>query len=155
MKLQEASRKEVIRMAKGCAACAAVAIAGFFLLDQFKILHFSYRHVVGVLGGTVVAVMNFALLCLMVQGAAATEDTKVRKAKVQASYNLRLAVQAAWVVAAFLLPFVNVIAAAVPLIFPTVVISFLQSKGKLVSPSERPKAEDPEDLPPHAGPFED
>lgn len=155
MKLQEASRKEVIRMAKGCAVCAAVAIAGFFLLDQFKILHFSYRHVVGVLGGTVVAVMNFALLCLMVQGAAATEDTKVRKAKVQASYNLRLAVQAAWVVAAFLLPFVNVIAAAVPLIFPTVVISFLQSKGKLVSPSDRPKAEDPEDLPPHAGPFED
>lgn len=155
MKLQEASRREVARMAKGCALCAAVAIAAFFLLDQFKILNFSYRHIAGVLGGTVVAVFNFALLCLMVQGAAATEDTKVRKAKVQASYNLRLIVQAAWVVAAFFLPFVNVIAAAVPLVFPTVVISFLQSRGKLVSPSERPKAEDPEDLPPHAGPFED
>lgn len=155
MKLQQASRKEVARMAKGCALCALCAIAVFFLLDQFKILHFSYRHIVGVLGGTVVAVFNFALLCLMVQGAAATEDTKVRKAKVQASYNLRLIVQAAWVVAAFFLPFVNVIAAAVPLIFPTVVISFLQSKGRLTSPSEREKVEDAEDLPPHPGPFED
>jgi hypothetical protein len=60
------------------------------------------------------------------------------------------------VVAAFLLPFVNVLAAAVPLLFPTVIIFYLQQKGKLVTPSERKNPEnldedEPED---HLGSFE-
>lgn len=154
MKLQEASRKEATRMAKGCGICAVIAIAAFFLMDQFGIAVFSYRHIIGVLGGTVIAVFNFCLLCLMVQSAAATSDEKLRRAKVQASYNLRLIVQAGWVVAAFFLPFVNVIAAAVPLLFPTVVIQYLRSKGKLTQPSEV-TIEEPQDLPERSGPFEE
>lgn len=155
MKLQDASRREMIRMAKGCAICAVIAIAGFFLLDQFNIATFGIRMVLGVLGGTVVAVFNFYLLCLMVQSAAATSDEKLRRAKVQASYNLRLLVQAGWVIAAFFLPFVNVIAAAVPLLFPTVIIQYLRSRGTLTSPSEAKVSEPAEELPEHNGPFEE
>lgn len=154
MKLQSASRAEVKRMAIGCCICAGIEIVGFFLLDQFGIGHFSYRMIIGALGGTVIAIANFTLLCLMVQGAAGTEDKKLLRAKVQASYNLRLALQALWVVAAFLIPAINVVAAAVPLLFPTAVIYYLRSKGKLTQPSEV-KIDEPQDLPDAPGPFEE
>lgn len=155
MKLQEASKKEVLRMAKGCGICAVLAVGAFFILYEFGIGGFGLRHIIGVLGGTVIAIFNFYLLCLMVQSAAGTADEKLRRAKVQASYNLRLIVQAGWVVAAFFLPFINVIAAAVPLLFPTVVIQYLRSKGRLTSPSDVRIAEPAEELPEHNGPFED
>ena len=60
------------------------------------------------------------------------------KARIQLSYNGRLIFQAAWVLIAFLAPCFNTLAAAIPLLFPTAVIYFLQSRGKLVDPSERP-----------------
>ena len=59
------------------------------------------------------------------------------KAFIQGSYNGRLLFQAGWIVAAFLIPHVHVIAAAIPLLFPNFVIFYLQMKGKLVEPSER------------------
>jgi len=66
------------------------------------------------------------------------------KARFQLSYNARLILQAAWVVVAFLLPCFHVIAAAVPLLFPTLTIYYLQFRGVLVTPSTRknPPAED-------------
>lgn len=147
MKLQPASRKEVARMAKGCGICAVTEIAGLFLLSQFGIGAFSYRMILGAAGGTIVAIGNFAMMCLMVQNAAGIQDQKLLKAKVQGSYNLRIFVQAAWVAAAFFIPFINVIAAAVPLLFPTAVIYYLQMSGKLLPPSEAPavKREVPEE----------
>lgn len=138
MKLQPASRKEVARMAKGCGICSVIEIAGLFLLSQFGIGTFSYRMILGAAGGTIVAIGNFAMMCLMVQNAAGIQDQKLLKAKVQGSYNLRIFVQAAWVAAAFFIPFINVIAAAVPLLFPTAVIYYLQMSGKLLPPSEAP-----------------
>lgn len=136
MKLQPASRKEVARMSLGCGICAMIELIGFLALHLFGIAHFSYRIILGTLGGTLIAIINFAMMCLMVQNAAGTEDKKLLKAKVQASYNLRLLVQAGWVAAAFFIPFVNVIAAAIPLLFPTAVIYYLQSTGKLI-PKDR------------------
>lgn len=136
MKLQPASRKEVARMSLGCGICAMIELIGFLALHLFEIAHFSYRIILGTLGGTLIAIINFAMMCLMVQNAAGTEDKKLLKAKVQASYNLRLLVQAGWVAAAFFIPFVNVIAAAIPLLFPTAVIYYLQSTGKLI-PKDR------------------
>ena len=70
-------------------------------------------------------------------------------------------VQAVWVVAAFLIPQVHFVAGALPVLFPNVVIFFLQSRGKLVPNDEKPAAgeagktipeeDEPED---HPGPFE-
>lgn len=153
MKLQPASKKQLSRIAAGSSICAVIEIAAFVVLHFCGIGRFSFRIILGTLGGTLIAILNFALMCLMVQTAAATQDQKLRKAKVQASYNLRLFVQAAWVVAAFFIPFINVIAAAVPLLFPTVVIYFLQITGRLMPKEETsastrepvPEEENPED----------
>lgn len=135
MKLQPASQKEVKRMAIGCSLCMVAEILGFLLLSLFGIGKFSYQILTGALGGTLVAVGNFALMCIMVQKATGTKDEKLLRAKVQASYNFRLFIQAAWVVIAFILPFINIIAAAIPLLFPTAVIYYLQMTGKLLPPS--------------------
>lgn len=153
MKLQPASKKQLSRIAAGSSICAVIEIAAFVVLHFCGIGRFSFRIILGTLGGTLIAILNFALMCLMVQTAAATQDQKLRKAKVQASYNLRLFVQAAWVVAAFFIPFINVIAAAVPLLFPTAVIYFLQITGRLMPKEETsastrepvPEEENPED----------
>lgn len=153
MKLQPASRKEVARMAVGCGICAVIEMVGFAVLQLFGIGRFSYRIVIGAAGGTLVAVLNFAMMCLMVQNAAGIQDQKLLKAKVRGSYNLRILFQAAWVAAAFFIPFINVIAAAIPLLFPTAVIYFLQITGRLMpkeeAPAPRPAPQEnkPEDEP--------
>lgn len=138
MKLQPASRKEVKRMAIGCMICTTLEVLGFVVLGLFSVVHFNYRMILGAVGGCCIAVLNFTLMCLMIQKATGIQDQKLLKAKVQASYNLRLLVQAGWVIAAFFIPFINVVAAAIPLIFPTVVIYYLQATGKLMPQSESP-----------------
>ena len=140
MKLQPASKKEVIRIAVGSSICAVAEIVVFLILSLLGVGSFGFPVVIGTLGGTLIAICNFTLMCLMVQSAAATQDEKLRRAKVQGSYNLRLFIQAGWVVAAFLIPFIQVIAAAIPLLFPTAVIYYLQITGKLLPKSETPAA---------------
>lgn len=132
MKLQPASRREVSRIAVGCAVCGGIEILGFWVLSLLGIGTFSYRILTGAIGGAAVAILNFALMCLMVQKATGTKDEKLLKAKVQTSYNFRLLIQAAWVIIAFAVPWINIIAAAIPLLFPTIIIYFLQSRGKLL-----------------------
>ena len=150
MKLQDASKKEIKRIAKGTAVCDLLLIAGLFILSLGGIGKFDYKVFTGVLGGSVVAVLNFTVMCLTIQKAVDIDEKKQMKSFIQGSYNGRLLLQAGWVVAAFLIPHVNVIAAAVPLLFPNLVIFYLQYKGKLVTPSERTAApaddsEEPED----------
>lgn len=140
MKLQPASKKEVTRIAIGSCIFAVAEIAGFLILSLLGIGTFGFPVIIGTVGGTLIAICNFALMCLMVQSAAGTQDEKLRRAKVQGSYNLRLLIQAAWVVASFLIPFIHVIAAAVPLLFPTAVIYYLQITGRLMPKSEAPAA---------------
>ena len=161
MILQPASRKELKRIAVGSAVCAVLEIALFWLLSVFGIGRFSYRIVTGTVGGTLMGILNFALMCLMIQNATGIADEKLMKAKVRGSYNLRKIIQILWVVAAFLIPGINVLAAAIPLFFPNVVIYYLQFRGKLfpkeeesskTAPSPAPQEpETEEDVP---GPFE-
>ena len=150
MKLQDASKKEIKRIAKGTAVCDLLLIAGLFILSLGGIGKFDYKVFTGVLGGSVVAVLNFTVMCLTIQKAVDIDEKKQMKSFIQGSYNGRLLLQAGWVVAAFLIPHVNVIAAAIPLLFPNLVIFYLQYKGKLVTPSEGTAApaddsEEPED----------
>lgn len=137
MKLQPASKREIKRISAGSAICLMIMLAAFFVLSILGIGTFRYTVILGGLTGTLVAIGNFALLCMTIQSAAEIEDKKQMKARIQVSYNARLFLQGAWIVAAFLLPCFQVIAAALPLLFPTVVIYVLQSKGKLVQPSQR------------------
>ena len=140
MKLQDASRKEVTRISKGVLVCDGVMIAGLFLLSQFGIGRFDVvRILLGTAIGSVISIVNFVILCLTIQSSLEIENKRKMKARFQTSYNIRLAVQAAWIVAAFLLrDKVHFIAAAAPVFFPNLWLIYLQLTGKLNTASPTP-----------------
>ena len=156
MKLQSASKKEIKRIAVGTGICDLILLAVFFVLSLEGIVRFDYTVFLGALGGSVVAVLNFTVMCLTIQKAVDIEEKKQMKAFIQGSYNGRLLLQAGWIVAAFLIPHLQVVAAAVPLLFPNLIIFYLQSKGKLVEPSQRkaPPADEQDEPEDHLGTFE-
>ena len=141
MILQPASRKEVLRITVGTAVCDVILIAALFLLSQFDIGTFQLGKILlSTLIGSVIAVANFAAMCLTVQSAVGMEDQKKMKAKFQLSYNVRMIVQAGWSVAAFLIPGLHFVAAAAPILCPKVTILYLNATGKLM-PREEAKPE--------------
>ena len=133
MKLQEASRKEAIRISKGVLILDGVMIAALFLLSQFGLGKFDIVKVlIGTALGSVISIGNFIILCLTIQSALEIENKRKMKARFQTSYNIRLFIQAAWIVAAFLLRSkVHFIAASLPVFFPNVWLIYLQINGKL------------------------
>jgi hypothetical protein len=139
MKLQSASRKEICRISLGTLVCDGIMFVGLFLLSQFGMGKFDLpRILLGAVCGSIIAVLNFAILCYTVQSAVGIENQRKMKAKFQLSYNIRLALQAGWVVACFAIPQIHFVAGAAPILFPNVVIFYLQSKNKLFDPSESP-----------------
>ena len=152
MKLQSASKKEIKRITAGTLVCDGIMIAGLFLLSQFGIGSFQPgRILLGAACGSAVAVINFTILCLTVQSAVEIENKRKMKARFQLSYNIRMVLQALWVVASFAIPQIHFVAGAAPVLFPKVVLIWLQTKGKLVTPGTAPAApsvpdeEEPED----------
>lgn len=156
MKLQSASVHEVKRIACGTAVGGVLLVAVMFALSLIGVGTFDYSVITGALGGCAVAVINFAMMCMTIQRAVSIGEQKAMKAFIQGSYNGRLLLQAGWIVAAYLMPWVNIWAAAVPLLFPSLMIFYLQARGKLVTPSERknPPPEEMEELEDHKGSFE-
>ena len=70
MKLQAASRKELSRIAIGTLVCDAVLIAALFVLSLVGVGRFEpFRILLGAVCGSIVAIVNFAILCLTVQSA--------------------------------------------------------------------------------------
>ena len=150
MKLQAASKKEIKRIAIGTGICDLILLAVLFVLSLEGILSFNYTVILGAAGGSLVAILNFTVMCLTVQKAMDIPEQKQMKAFLQGSYNGRLLLQAGWIVVAFLVPHFNVVAAAAPLLFPNLTIFYLQSKGKLVTSNDRRNAsanrlDEPED----------
>ena len=156
MKLQDASQREVKRIACGTAVGGVILVIVMFVLSVLGIGQFDYRVFTGAIGGCVIAVINFTLMCITIQRAVSIDEQKSMKAFIQGSYNGRLLLQAGWIIAAYLMPWVNVFAAAIPLLFPNLMIFYLQARGKLVTPSDRknPPPEEMEDIEEYNGPFE-
>ena len=157
MKLQPASQREVRRIAVGTLVCDVLMVAGLFLASQFDIGTFDLGKIlVSAAIGSVIAVLNFALMCLTVQSAVGMADQKQMKAKFQLSYNVRMIIQAGWTGIAFLVPGIHFIAGAAPFIFPKVTILSLPAHGKLLPPdpprpattesTEEPQASSDENL---------
>jgi len=143
MKLQRASRKEIRRIALGTLVCDGIMIAGLFLLSQFDMGTFDLpRILLGAVCGSVVAIINFTILCLTVQMAAEMTNQRKMKARFQLSYNVRLFLQAGWVVACFALPQIHFLAGAAPILFPNVVIFYLQFTGRLMPKTNASPAEE-------------
>ena len=139
MKLQAASKKEISRIAVGTLVCDGIMVAALFLLSEFGIGTFSLpRILLGAVCGSVVAIANFTILCLTVQSAVEIENKKKMKARFQLSYNIRLILQAGWVVLCFVLKPIHFVAGAAPILFPNVVIFFLQSRNKLFPSGQTP-----------------
>ena len=156
MKLQSASLKEVKRIAKGTAFGGVLLVVIMFAMSKMGIGKFDYRVFTGAIGGCIIAVINFTMMCLTIQRAVNIGDQKAMKSFIQGSYNGRLLLQAGWIVAAYLIPWINVFADAIPLLFPNLMIFYLQARGKLVTPSDRknPPPEDLEEVEEHKGTFE-
>lgn len=113
MNLHPASRRELRRIALFSAAGTVLLIGVTGPLSDFD-----YRIVIGAVVGCAVAVLNFAVMCLTIQKAVNIDESKARQVFIQGSYNGRLLLQAGWVAAAFVIPHINVFAAATPLLFP-------------------------------------
>jgi len=159
MKLQPSSKKEAKRIAAGTFLCAGLMIAALYVLSLVGVGTFSYRVFVGAIGGSLVAIANFVILCLTIQQATEIEDKKRMKAFIQGSYNGRLIAQAAWVVICFMVSHIHLFAGALPLLFPHAVIFYLNSKGKLMPPDpprdpNKTIPEEEEDVEENLGPFE-
>ena len=138
MKLQSASRKEIRRISIGTLACDGIMIAGIWLLSQFDMGKFDLpRILLGAACGSILAIVNFTILCLTVQMAAEMTNQRKMKARFQLSYNARMMIQAGWVVVAFLVKPIHFVAGALPIFFPNLVIYYLQFKGKLYPKEEQ------------------
>ena len=77
MKLQPASKKEITRIAAGTLVCDGIMVAALFLLSQFGIGTFHLLKILlGALCGSVIAIVNFTILCLTIQSAVGIESQK-------------------------------------------------------------------------------
>ncbi|MCI2047500.1 MAG: ATP synthase subunit I [Faecalibacterium sp.] len=130
MKLQADSKKELIHIACGTTLLTVVMFVLFAALHLVGWAPFDYKVVLGGVVGAVIAIGNFAGLCLMVQKAIEEPDEKHRKAMIQLSYNIRLLLQAAWVVVAIAAPCFQFVAGILPLAFPRMTIYYLQITGR-------------------------
>ena len=137
MKLQSASRKEIKRIAMGTCILDVLMIGAFGLLGLLGILEFQALPILlAAFIGSCIAIGSFTVLCLTVQQAVEIEDKKKMQAKFQLSYNIRMVVQAGWVVICFFVPWLNIFAGAIPLAFPKVTIIYLNSKGRLIEKTD-------------------
>lgn len=143
MKLQAASRREISRIALGTLILDILMIAAFALLGLLQMMDFRLIPIlVSALIGSCLAIGSFTLLCITVQQAVEIEDRKKMQAKFQLSYNIRMVVQAGWVIICFFVPWLNIFAGAIPLAFPKITILYLNGKGKLIPKSEAAPTED-------------
>ena len=148
MKLQPASRKEIKRIAIGTGILSTILVAGLFALGLLELMEFNPLSILLAAAiGSCLAIGSFTLLCITVQQAVEIEDKKTMQAKFQLSYNIRMVVQAAWVVICFFVPWLNIFAGAIPLAFPKITILYLNGKGKLVDKTASPDspAQSPEE----------
>lgn len=143
MKLQPASRREIRRIAIGTLILDVLMIAVFALLGVLKVMKFELLPILlSAAIGSCLAVGSFTLLCITVQQAVEIEDRKKMQAKFQLSYNLRMVVQAGWVVICFFVPWLNIFAGAIPLAFPKATILYLNGRGRLVEKTDEAAHED-------------
>ena len=105
------------------------AITGIGLILMwivFGVLHafmpqkvpFDYTVFLGGVVGGCVAVLNFFLMGLAVQKAAAATDEDTARMRIKASYSQRMLIQMLWVILAIVVPCFHFVAGIVPLLFP-------------------------------------
>jgi hypothetical protein len=104
--------------------------SGFLLLVMFLVYlllgRLTAAVVLGGILGVAAAMLNLFLLGQAVRKAASTSDADIAKGLVKTSYSLRMLMQVLVCVAAFLIPGIDGISCLIALVFPRIVIFFLQ-----------------------------
>ena len=135
MKLEPAARKETGFVALWV-AIAILPVQGVFVLLK----EWDYTVLLGSILGSITAIVNFALMCLMVQKAV-MQDRKQAKNTVQLSQGLRLMGQGLVLVTAACLPMVfSIWSTAISLLVPRAVITLRE-----FLPARHYSASDPSD----------
>lgn len=118
--IQPAVKKETKRV-------IGITLLGLLLMwILFAAFHFimpdkvplDYTVFLGGIAGGCVAVLNFFLMGLAVQKAAAAEDEGTARMKIKASYSQRFMMQVFWVIIAIIAPCFHFVAGIAPLLFP-------------------------------------
>ena len=152
MKMEPAVKKETLRMTVGVTMLTALMLAVFLIIGMFDM-----TVLWGGLLGAAFAVLNFFLMALGVQKAAALmngvqlppeeepaegEEAAEKplspqaikaKQKIQLSYTGRMLMTVVFAIVALLVPGIHPVAALLPLLFPRIVITIqglVQKNGK-------------------------
>lgn len=119
-KIQPATRLETMHIAtySGIGTVLMWAVM-FFVLPWLEIDVPFWKVFLAGLGGCVVAVLNFFLMALTVQKVAATEDEKLARGFMKASFSRRMLLQVLWIVLSLVAPCFYWVAGILPLLFPS------------------------------------
>lgn len=124
-------------LVKGVFACCGILcvieIVVGFLISFTGLYAFDVTIVIGAVGGTLIGMICFIWMAVSLQkslNAAQNGGAEVRRG-VQKGYIQRMGLQGLWIVASVFVPFINVISALIPLLFPKLAIYILQITGKL------------------------
>ena len=117
----------------GCGILCVIEIVVGYLISLFGLYSFDVKIVIGAVGGTLVGMICFIWMAVSLQKSlndAQNGGAEVRRS-VQKSYTKRMGLQGLWIVASIFIPFINVVSALIPLLFPRMAIFMLQITGKL------------------------
>lgn len=131
VRLEPEVKKMLRQITGGVALCTVAMWVVFALLGLLGLGGLSLRVLVSSLLGAAIAVANFYILSVtgtLVVEAGADEDK--RKKILKLSYNVRMLVQAVWVLLCIAVSALHLVAGVAPLLFPRVAIYYLQITGK-------------------------
>lgn len=147
MHLQEAVKKETVRVSAAAGAGCIVMLAVFYILHRTGALGrvpFGAPEVVSAVIGWVVSSLNFFLMAVTVQNVAGMTDQDKAKKTMTVSYRYRMILQLGWAVLSILIPFFNPAAGIIPLFIPSIMIKIrglASRRGKRSGGSDDQKGE--------------
>ena len=120
MRVQETVKKETVQIAVQSSIATIVMWLCIFILHRFlpEKVNFDYRVILSGLLGTAVAVTNFFLMGVTVQGILSVENQEEAYQRMRLSYRNRTMLQLGWIILAVVAPCFQAVAGIVPLLFP-------------------------------------
>lgn len=118
MKFDAEVKREIIKIAAGCAVCTAITMVVYLAVGRFD-----YTVAVGGALGLAVSLGNFVLMCIGVIRALETGNEAYAKLKLRSSYIARTLVQAGVIAYAFSTGAICPIPVAVAVFYPRLTIA--------------------------------
>ena len=120
MRVQETVKKETGQIAVQSGIATLIMWICIFALHHFfpEKVTFDYRVILSGLLGTAVAVTNFFLMGVTVQGVLSVENQEEAYRRMRLSYRNRTLLQLLWIILAVVAPCFQAVGGIVPLLFP-------------------------------------